>query len=415
MDTETSLNQEINLGILRLITGAEGVLFMLLTQGVEAPLKINGPIFEVNGKLRGDFRFTGFQNRRDLPGGGQETELGFASPGAPDLALRVIVRSFTHSSILRFRYILTANSEARLTKSQGSDRLSYFQVRQAGLETSLLTEYQLSHFNSLIHSYLPNREDWSTDEVIPGKQLVGPVALLHQAQSTVMVAYEHGVDHPQSFFDFVVLPQHGLELKARKANYYAGQPIGPGESWSSVWFELGLKAGPLEAFMPAYRSFFLNEVCENRESRQPYIYYNTWNYQERQKYFKDRPYTESMTAERMLAEIDVAHQLGVEVFVIDTGWYIKTGDWLPNLERFPEGLKEIKRRLDQYGMKMGLVVQPNCSGPDRKGVRRASRMGDDPGRQTLLARRSLGNRRKHRDVPGFGLYACIRGSNGAPA
>ena len=39
----------------------------------------------------------------------------------------------------------------------------------------------------------------------------------------------------------------------------------------------------------------------------------------------------------MLAEIDVAQRMGIEVFVIDTGWYARTGDWQVSLERFPDG------------------------------------------------------------------------------
>ena len=59
-----------------------------------------------------------------------------------------------------------------------------------------------------------------------------------------------------------------------------------------------------------------------------------------------------------MSEIEVAHRLGIEVFVIDTGWYQKTGDWLVNLERFPDGLQEIRKKLDSYGMKLGLWFNP---------------------------------------------------------
>jgi alpha-galactosidase len=60
----------------------------------------------------------------------------------------------------------------------------------------------------------------------------------------------------------------------------------------------------------------------------------------------------------MLAEIDLAHQMGIDVFVIDTGWYTKTGDWQINLERFPDGLRQVKARLDSYGMQLGLWFNP---------------------------------------------------------
>jgi alpha-galactosidase len=270
------------------------------------------------------------------------------------------VRSFATSPVLRMKYRLTCDHPARLTKTSDRPGITYFQVR-SDLRACELMEYQLSHFDPVAHSYMPYQNNFRAEDVLPGMRFSGPVALFHRPGRTVLVAYEHGADHPDSFFDFTIEADgqdRQLSLSARKGTYYAGQPIGPESAWESVWLELGTFPGGLGDFLPVYRRFFLEEVCENRESRKPYIYYNTWNYQERQKYFKGRPFLESMHAERMLAEIDAAHRLGVDVFVVDTGWYQKTGDWLPNLAKFPEGLKEIKRRLDGYGMKLGLWFNP---------------------------------------------------------
>ena len=68
-----------------------------------------------------------------------------------------------------------------------------------------------------------------------------------------------------------------------------------------------------------------------------------------------------MTEERILAEIDAAHRMGVDVFVIDTGWYEKTGDWRVNLSRFTDGLRSVKARLDDYGMKIGVWFNPTIA------------------------------------------------------
>ena len=66
----------------------------------------------------------------------------------------------------------------------------------------------------------------------------------------------------------------------------------------------------------------------------------------------------SLHQDRILKEIHIAHQMGVDVFVIDTGWYNKTGDWIVNDERFPDMLKSVKEKLDSYGMKLGLWFNP---------------------------------------------------------
>ena len=103
-----------------------------------------------------------------------------------------------------------------------------------------------------------------------------------------------------------------------------------------------------------FREFVRLWMSENSESRKPYVFYNTWNFQERNFSWHKRPYLESMTQERILAEVDVAHRLGIDVFVLDTGWFERTGDWRMNPARFPDHLRAVKRKLDGYGMKLGL-------------------------------------------------------------
>jgi alpha-galactosidase len=366
----------IPLGQLQLHLGKPGELFTLAHSELENPLHVGGPVFEIDGRTVGGFSFTGRKTRETLSYEGQELTLHYGSADAPELDLQVRVRSFPTSSILRLKYRLLTQKAVRLTKEQGRDAITYLRLKQTGMEDFALTEYQLSHFDPVQHSYMPNREERTPDELLNGLRFAGPLALLHSTGRTVLAAYEHGADHPQSFLEFAIehgtgqpplQEQRAVSLQAVAGNYYDGQilrPGGarePGQAWESVWMELGLYPGGVEAFLPEYRRFFLDEVCENRESRKPYLFYNTWNYQERQKYFHNRPYLESMNAQRMLAEIDIASQLGIDVFVIDTGWYKKTGDWLPNQEKFPKGLWEVKRKLGQYGMNLGLWFNPTVA------------------------------------------------------
>ncbi len=354
----------IDLGLLRLVPDGDGELLSLYHSGYPDPLRVGTPSFEIDGHEHAAFRYSGIDGQRELSGGGRETCLRYTAVDTPELELTVTVRSFTHSPILRLRYTLTAAQPVALTKTHGMDQLRYLTVHQTGFETCALTEYQLSHFDPVHHAYLPNREERAPTELLSGLRFVGPVALLHTPERTLLVAYEHGADHPESFLEFTIEgtgDARCLALGARKGNYYTGQPVDATQPWKSIWFELGLHAGDLASFLSRYRRFFLEEVCENRASRQPYIYYNTWNYQERQRYFKGRPYIESMHAKRMLEEIDVAHRLGVEVFVVDTGWYARTGDWLPDLARFPQGLQQLRSRLDGYGMRLGLWFNPTVA------------------------------------------------------
>ncbi|MBE0697857.1 MAG: alpha-galactosidase, partial [Anaerolineaceae bacterium] len=355
----------INLGQLQLRLGKPGELFTLTHSELENPLHVGGPVFEIGGMTVGKFTYVGKLIKEALEYDGQELILRYLCADAPEVELRVQLRSFSTSSILRMKYSLVAQEAVILTKEHGRDAITYLRLEQPGLENCAMTEYQLSHFDPVQHSYMPNREERNSDELFPGLRFAGPLALFHTPGRTLLAAYEHGADHPLSFLDFAIdgeLPgQRAVVLQAVRGNYYAGQVIEAGQAWVSAWLELGLYPGGVEAFLPEYRRFFLDEVCENHESRKPYLYYNTWNYQERQKYFHNRPYLESMNAQRILGEIDVANQLGIDVFVVDTGWYKKTGDWLPNQEKFPKGLWEVKRRLGQYGMNLGLWFNPTVA------------------------------------------------------
>ena len=154
------------------------------------------------------------------------------------------VRTYPGSPIIRMQYRLTAAENVRLTKETGKDHLRYLRLSGDWLAEADLTEYQLSHFDPVAHAYLPNLEAHSAAELRSGLSFVGPVAWLHTRTQTLLAAYEHGADHPDSFFDFRFESLDGqacLSLAARKGNYYAGQrdrtgaSLGNRPGWSWDW------------------------------------------------------------------------------------------------------------------------------------------------------------------------------------
>ena len=113
-------------------------------------------------------------------------------------------------------------------------------------------------------------------------------------------------------------------LSAKKGNYTAGTVLGK-ESFETIWLDFGAVRGGIDELAAAFREFQLKYATLNLESRKPYIFYNTWNYQERNKWWNHKAYLADMNEKRMLEEIDAAHKMGIEVFVVDTGWYEKPG------------------------------------------------------------------------------------------
>lgn len=58
-------------------------------------------------------------------------------------------------------------------------------------------------------------------------------------------------------------------------------------------------------------------------------------------------------------------ELGMELFVLDDGWYgrrhnVETslGDWVPHLEKFPDGLDSLVKRITDTGMRFGIWFEP---------------------------------------------------------
>lgn len=76
-------------------------------------------------------------------------------------------------------------------------------------------------------------------------------------------------------------------------------------------------------------------------------------------------------AQTRLAKI--AAQIGVELFVMDDGWFGERngeqaglGDWFVNPEKFPNGLGELVDNVNELGMDFGLWVEPEMVNPDSK-------------------------------------------------
>ncbi len=68
-----------------------------------------------------------------------------------------------------------------------------------------------------------------------------------------------------------------------------------------------------------------------------------------------------------------AASIGVERFVMDDGWFGERnndtaglGDWYPNPQKFPHGLKPLIDKVRSLGMDFGLWVEPEMVNPDSK-------------------------------------------------
>jgi alpha-galactosidase len=300
-----------------------------------------------------------------LKNGATEYAFEGALAAEPQLALRLEMQVNDETPVVRFRYVL--KSDQLHTLSGSGDALTY-------LETSLkqfpnAKEVTLSNFAQLTHSYMLAEQEIDNRYFKNNEALMGPILVATNNHHSLLLAYEHGSQVPDAFLDYQLNPERSVWLKAVKGNFVSGQTIDPDHPYATVWMETGTTAGSIDALASAYRRFMLKYMTQNLATRKPYIFYNTWNFQERNKWWNGKPYLESMSEDRILKEIDVAHRMGVDVFVLDTGWYEKTGDWTVSGKRFPDGLKAVKQKLDSYGMQLGLWFGPTTAAASSHVVR----------------------------------------------
>jgi alpha-galactosidase len=281
----------------------------------------------------------------------------------PDLYLRLIVRISSKSPVIRFRYECYGTKGQRLTSTTGRS-IHYFSSRLNSF--TQFSELNISVFNQQVHSYEPVEKPFSKIAFEDGDKISGPVLTASGKGGSFLLAYEHGSAYPESFVQYRLQPGGKVLLESVKGNFYDKQIITKDNPFKTIWFETAAVPGNMEELAKSYRNFILRDLCENAESRQPYLFYNTWNFQERNEHWYGKDYLSDMNEDRMLKEISVAHQIGIEVFVIDAGWFEKTGDWMPDAQRFPNGFSKIKAKLDSLGMKLGLWFNPTAAAVSSK-------------------------------------------------
>ena len=273
------------------------------------------------------------------------------------LLLRTTMRMGPDNPVVRFRYRLESTGSHQLTKSAqednpGQDYLRYLSTSLADYPT--VEEVRLSEFHELPHAYLPTTTNAYDHDFETSQALFGPLLVAHNRTRSLLLAYEHGSQVPDAYLQFRLRPGRKVNLEAVQGNYYRQQPLDGDHPYETLWFHLAVTDAPPDTLAHHYRTFVLQYMSLNLASRQPYIFYNTWNFQERNFAWYGNPYLASMNQKRMLEEIEIAHRMGIEVFVVDAGWFGKTGDWVASSERFPNQLKDVKAKLDSNDMHLGL-------------------------------------------------------------
>ena len=101
--------------------------------------------------------------------------------------------------------------------------------------------------------------------------------------------------------------------------------------------------------------------------------------------------------EKILRIVKKAKEAGVELFVLDDGWfgerdddYAGLGDWVENPRKLPQGMSGLSRKVNALGMKFGFWIEPEMVNPDSNLYRRhPDWVLAVPGRKSSLGRHQL--------------------------
>lgn len=138
-----------------------------------------------------------------------------------------------------------------------------------------------------------------------------------------------------------------------------GWTLEPGESFTTPVFVAGFTNDGLPGarkLMPRHVRKYQQKNVQTQKDDSVYhpVLYNSWE-----------AVTFNVTYEKQLDLARKAAPLGIELFVIDDGWFgardndsAGLGDWFVNKQKFPNGLKPLADHVHQLGMKFGVWFEP---------------------------------------------------------
>ncbi|MFT8390153.1 MAG: alpha-galactosidase [Sporolactobacillus sp.] len=137
--------------------------------------------------------------------------------------------------------------------------------------------------------------------------------------------------------------------------------LAPGERFQTPEVVLAYSDHGLGALSHTYHALYRQRLVRGRyrDKTRP-ILINNWE----ATYFK-------LSEEKLLAIARQAAALGVELFVLDDGWFGKRdndksslGDWTVDRHKLPHGLNWLAKQLHKLGLGFGLWLEPEMVSPD---------------------------------------------------
>ncbi|MDX3234503.1 alpha-galactosidase [Streptomyces sp. ME03-5709C] len=293
------------------------------------------------------------------------------APGVRELALRF--RDRVHPLQVTLRYRVHDGSDVierdTVLRNEGDRDLTLLRADSAAWSLPPLPDYRLSHVTG----------QWSAESRLHRDRLpYGETVLTsrrgitsHHANPWVMLDAGDATETHGRVWSAALAWSGSWRITAQRtpdgrAGVTGGAghdgtnvPLAPGEEFTTPPFAAVYTDGGFGSASRAWHAYTLAHVLPHPREIAP-VLYNSW---EATGFDVDEAGQMALAAR--------AATLGVELYVIDDGWFgarrddrAGLGDWTPAADRFPSGLGPLAEEVHRLGMRFGLWVEPEMVNPD---------------------------------------------------
>ena len=178
----------------------------------------------------------------------------------------------------------------------------------------------------------------------------------------------------------------------------------PGEAFVTPEVIMSYSADGLTKLSQNYHYFIRHNICRGKHqfARRP-ILINNWE----ATYF-------DFDDEKILKLADEAAELGIEMLVLDDGWFGKRnsddsglGDWYVNENKLKHGLRDLIEKINAKGLKFGIWMEPEMVNEDSDLYRQHPDWAFSmPGRKPMRSRNQLVLDMSRKEVVDY-IYGCM--------
>ncbi len=241
---------------------------------------------------------------------------------------------------------------------------------------SMNLDFQFGQFDTItFHGRHTSEREFCRETVEPGRRSVGslrgasshqfsPFAILcsHEATEEAGDCYGFNFVYSGNFLwevEYEQMRQTRVVMGINPENFC--YVLADGESFETPEVAMSFSGEGLGKLSRNYHKAIRNNLCRGKYkfARRPSLI-NNW----------EGTYMD-FTGDKLVAMAEDASKLGIELFVMDDGWFGKRdtdtsglGDWVVNEKKLGCTLSELAEKIKATGMKFGIWFEPECVSED---------------------------------------------------